>query len=114
MQKILISGRITRDLTLKHTNDNKPLVILPIAVKNNNKEANPIYLDFIVYGEMAKIHSQYLSKGSLINIEGHIYQKIKEENGKKIKINTFYADNVEYLNVKKQDLQQEETSNQLN
>lgn len=101
MQKLICTGRVTRDLELKYSQNNEPVVIIPVAVLNNNREAKSLFLDFIVYGNVAKQHAQYLGKGSLVNIEGHIYQTVKENNGKKIRSNSYYADKIEYLSMKK-------------
>lgn len=102
MQRLTCTGRITQNLELRYTNDNKPILYIPIAVINSNKEAKPLYLNFITYGEVAKIHHQYLTKGSTIYIEGHIYQTVREENGKNKRYDNYYADKIEYINVKKE------------
>lgn len=105
MQKLMCTGRVTRDLELRYSQNNEPIIIIPVAVLNNNKEAKPLFLDFFVYGNVAKQHAQYLGKGSLVNIEGHIYQTVKENNGKKVRNNNYYADKIEYLSMKKAEQQ---------
>lgn len=105
MQKLMCTGRVTRDLELRYSQNNEAIVIIPVAILNNNKEAKPLFLDFIVYGNVAKQHAQYLGKGSLVNIEGHIYQTVRENNGKKVRNNNYYADKIEYLSMKKAEQQ---------
>lgn len=113
MQRLTCTGRITQNLELRYTNDNKPILYIPIAVINSNKEAKPLYLNFIAYGEVAKIHHQYLTKGSTIYIEGHIYQTVREENGKNKRYDNYYADKVEYINVKRPKTPGEEVLEQV-
>lgn len=102
MQRLTCTGRITQNLELRYTNDNKPILYIPIAVINSNKEAKPLYLNFLVYGDVAKVHAQYLTKGSTIYIEGHIYQTVREENGKNKRYDNYYVDKIEYINVKRE------------
>lgn len=112
MQKLTCIGRITRDLELRYSNDNKPIIYLPVAVINSSKNAKPIFLDFISYGEVAKKHAQYLAKGSLVYIEAHIYQiTVENEDGTKTKKDKYYVDRIEYLNTKKS-VEQQATENQ--
>lgn len=102
MQKIMCTGRITQNLELRYSNENKPVLYIPVAVLNNSREAKPLYINFLVYGDIAKTHAQYLTKGSTIGIEGHVYQTEKDEDGKKKRYYNFYADKVEYLNIKRE------------
>lgn len=102
MQKIICTGRITQDLELRYSNDNKPILSIPVAVINSSKDAKPLYINFITYGDIAKAHHQYLTKGSTISVEGHIYQSTKEEDGKNKRYYNFYADKIEYINIKRE------------
>lgn len=101
MQKFIATGRITRDLELKYSKNNEPFVILPIAILDAKKDAQPVYINFIVYGKMAPIHCEHLGKGSLVYIEAYIYQKATIIEGKKKIENNFYATYVEYQSSSK-------------
>lgn len=103
MQKIICTARVTQNLELRYTNDNKPVLYIPVVVINSNKDAKTLYINFITYGDIAKTHAQYLTKGSTISVEGHIYQSEREEDGKTKRYYNFYADKIEYISIKRED-----------
>jgi len=113
MNKILITGRITKDIELKGT-DNK-FIANTIAVydgKDKNEQDITYFFDFKAFNYNANKLSKYATKGSKIAIEGNLRQdKWQDENGNHSKV-VVYVDSIEIMsgsieentpqNVKKQ------------
>lgn len=81
MNSISIDGRITKDLEIKMSNDNKEL--LPFTIANQRDKENTNFINCIAFGNTAKFITQYFKKGDGINIEGELSQKsYKNKEGK--------------------------------
>lgn len=85
MNKVILVGRITRDLELRKTQTGKSVLNFNVAV---NREFNKDFADFIncvAWDQTAEFMSNYLGKGSLISVEGSITTGSYEDaNGKKV------------------------------
>ncbi len=107
MQEYEIIGNITKDLKLEYSKENKPYLVIPVAVKN--KENDTTYINFVCFDKMAETHIKYLSKGDKVFIKGIIKNKVTEYQGKKTYGYTFYANQIKYLVSKNQIKKSEET-----
>lgn len=114
MNKIYITGRITKDIELKG-NDNK-FITNTIAVymgkdKNENEITN--FFDFKAFNYCANKLSSQAQKGSKIAIEGVLKTDTwEDENGKHNKV-VIYAESIEIIaDTKKEEAsqKQEETT----
>lgn len=83
INNVVLTGRITRNLELKQTNNNNSSLNITLAVERNFKDQNgQKQTDFIsckAFGKRAETIAQYCQKGDLIGITGSIqtgsYQK---------------------------------------
>ena len=108
MNKIFLTGRITKDIELKG-NENKFLnnAIAVYDGKDKNNQDITYFYDFKAFNYTATKLSSRAQKGSKIAIEGTLKQdKWEDENGKHSKV-VVYVDQVEIIQEFKQ--QQEET-----
>lgn len=74
MNKVILLGRITKDLELKNIN-NKALCSFSIAVnKKYKKDGEPTadFINIVTFGKTAEFVSKWFSKGSPILISGRI------------------------------------------
>jgi len=110
MNKIYLTGRITKDIELKGT-ENKFLINTIAVYDGKDKDQNDItyFFDFKAFNYNANKLSKYATKGSKIAIEGVLKQdKWEDENGKKSKV-LIYAENIELIaDTKKEERQEEE------
>lgn len=110
MNKIFLTGRITKDIELKG-NDNKFLsnTIAVYDGKDKNNQDITYFYDFKAFNYCATKLSSQAQKGSKIAIEGSLKQdKWEDESGKHSKI-VVYVDQVEIIQEQpKQDKPQEE------
>lgn len=75
MNKVILMGRITRDLELKYSQTTEPIAVLKfnLAVARKFKKENENNVDFIncvAFGKTAEFISKYFTKGKLIAIIG--------------------------------------------
>lgn len=79
MNSITLMGRITKDLELKYSNNNKPYCNFCLAVKRKEKDE----VDFInctVWNKQAENLVKYQNKGSRILVNGSLrIEKINEK-----------------------------------
>lgn len=103
---LIAIGRITKDIEIRYTNSNKPIVNIYLAI--NNGKDDTTFLPIIMYGKMAEAANQYCKKGDLIGV----YATIKNNNwedkqGKKHYDYTFIANKVSFLSSKAKEIKEE-------
>ncbi len=110
MNKVIIIGRNTKEIELKMTASQTPVVEFSVAVKRTFKNANGEYeSDFfncVAFSKLAETISRYVRKGDLIGVEGRLQTRNYTNNeGRKIYVTEIMVDNVEFLQPKKQEEQ---------
>ena len=101
MNSIIIHGRITRDIEMVYTNNDKPIAIAKFAVavdrnfKDKNGEKVTDFFNCVSFGKQAEVFEKYFKKGDGITIQGEMqnnrYKNKEGENRDKweIKIDKF-------------------------
>lgn len=110
MNKILITGRITKDIELKEYGDLK-VVNNTIAVyggKDKDNQEITYFFDFKAFNYVANKLSSQCQKGVKIAIEGVLKQDKWDDNGQAKSKVVIYADNVEIIKEFKQDKPEEQ------
>ena len=104
MNKIVITGRVTKDIELKYTSNNNPVCEFSIAVNRIGQEQ----ADFIncqAWNTQAENLTKYQGKGSLIGVEGSLrVDKFQDKEGKDRYKTYVLVSNIEYLGTKKEDV----------
>lgn len=96
MNKCNLIGRITKDLELRHTKNNKQVCEFTIATNRiNGKEAD--FITCQVWDKQAQNLVEYQGKGSLIGVSGEIRTESYEISGKKHYKIYVIVNQVEYL-----------------
>lgn len=78
LNKVFIIGRITADIELRATASNQPVASFSVATnrvwndKSGQKQESTEFHNVVVWGRQAELASQFLSKGSLVMIEGRL------------------------------------------
>ena len=115
LNKVILIGRITRDLELRHTQSGIANVSFSLAVdkglsrqKREEFEAqNRPTADFprvVVWGQMAENLTRYCGKGSQIAVVGRIETgSYEDKDGKMVYTTDIIAENVEFLSKSTQD-----------
>ena len=77
MNKIMLIGRLTRDVEMRYSsnNNNTAVARYTLAVNRQYKRENEQEADFlrcIAFGRTAELAEQYLAKGMKVAVEGRI------------------------------------------
>ena len=84
MNKISLNGRLTRDVSILTTQNNKTLGYMTLAVKRiHSKEPLADFIDCQIWGPLAKTISENFTKGDPIIVHGSLNSFTKEIDGKK-------------------------------
>ncbi len=90
INRVVLSGNLTRDPEVRTTQSGMPVMSLGVAVndrrKNNQTGEWEDYANFIdctMFGNRAQSVSQYLSKGQRVMIEGKLRYSTWERDGQK-------------------------------
>lgn len=108
MNNVSIIGRITKDIELRYTESQIPIVSMFVAIGNGkDKDGNDRPADFpkvYVYEKQAENISKYCHKGSLIGVSGRIKTRSwDKEDGTKGYETYIVARQVQFLESKKED-----------
>lgn len=96
MNKVLLIGRITKDLELRETKTGKKVCEFTIATNRvNGKDAN--FIDCMLWDKQAENLVKYQGKGSLVGVSGELRTETYELNDKKHYKTFVLVNNIEYL-----------------
>ncbi|MCE5202631.1 MAG: single-stranded DNA-binding protein [Coriobacteriales bacterium] len=105
INKVIITGNLTRDPELRATGSGMSVLKLGVAVNDRRKnqstgewEEVPNYVDVTVFGNRAEPLSRFLSKGSRVAIEGRLrWSQWETPQGEKRNKLEVVADEVEFM-----------------
>lgn len=102
INRVILTGRIGKDVDLRYTQSGKAVASFTLAVTNSFDRERPYWIPCTVWGKSAENCAQYLGKGSMAGIDGRISTRSYEnQDGKKVYITEVVADRVEFLDSKK-------------
>lgn len=104
INRVVLVGRITKELELKKTPSGASVLGYTLAVNRIRKADGQPDADFIncvTWNKQAENMAQYLHKGSLIGIEGRIQTRSYDDaNGRKVYVTEVLTDSVQFLESK--------------
>lgn len=107
MNKVLLLGRLGQDVELKHTPSGKSVANFSLATSESYKDQSGQKQDktewhkIVVWGKVAELCNQYLSKGSQVLVEGKLQTRSWEDkDGNKRYTTEINATNVQFLGAK--------------
>ena len=105
MNIAILIGRLTKDTELRYTTTGTAVAQNTIAVnrpKRDEKEETD-FINIVVWGKQAENFSKYCSKGNLVALKGRIQTRTyDDQNGQKRYITEVVADNIQFLESKKE------------
>ena len=113
MNKVVLIGRLTRDLELRKTAAGTSFVRFTIAVDRRVAQGQEKQADFIgcvAWNRTAELMTQYLHKGSLIALEGRIRTGSYDKEGQRVYTTEVVAVSVQFLEPKSAGTQRSEYS----
>lgn len=102
INRVVLIGRLTKDITLKKTNSGKTTTSFTLAVDRRGKDAGADFISCRAWEKTAELLASYCGKGSQIGIEGHIVTGSYDDTatGKKIYTTDVYVDGLTFLDSK--------------
>ncbi len=90
LNKVMIIGNLGRDPEMRYTPSGKPVTSFSVAVSRSwvkpegDRTETTDWFNVVAWGRLAEICSQYLTKGSLVYVEGRLETRSWEaDNGQK-------------------------------
>lgn len=107
MNKTILTGRLTKDVEMKSTQNGTQIVRFTLAVdrkqsKDKEKEKSADFISCVAYARIAELVHQYCRKGHKIGIIGHIQTGSYERDGKRVYTTDVIVDELEFIESKKQ------------
>ena len=100
MNKVILSGRLTRDPEVRYANSGTTTARFSVACDRRFKSEGQPTADFIncvAFGKTAEFIEKYFTKGSGIELEGRIQTgSYDNQEGKKVYTTDVYVENVEF------------------
>jgi single-strand DNA-binding protein len=105
INRVVLVGRLTRDPEIKYTPSGVAMATMGIAVdkgisKENQREGEPTanFFNVVAWRHSAEFASNYLSKGRLVAIDGHLQQRSwVDQQGQKRSVVEVVADRLQGL-----------------
>ena len=101
INRVVLVGRLTRDIDLRKTPNGASVVQFTIACNRRVKQQGQPDADFIscvAWNRVADLMAQYLHKGALIGVEGRIQTRSYDDrDGKRVYVTEVVADSVQFL-----------------
>ena len=107
VNNVILTGRLTKNLELRQTSTGKSMTYFNLAVnrnfKNEQGEQTADFINCVAFGKQAENMTRFLTRGSLIAVEGRISTRNFQGNdGKTVYVTEVVVGNVTFLESKKQ------------
>ena len=113
INRVIISGNLTRDPELRATAGGMQVMSLGVAVNDRKKNAQtgewedyPNFVDCTMFGTRAESLARFLSKGTKVAIEGKLRWSQWERDGQKRSKLEVIVDDLEFMSSRQQAAQQ--------
>jgi single-strand DNA-binding protein len=114
VNKVCLTGRITKNIELKYNQNNVAITSFTLAVtrkfKNQNGEYESDFINCIAYKSTAELLNKYVKKGDLLGIEGRIQTRnYEDKDGKRVYVTEVIVDSIDFLQSRKDESKQKTT-----
>lgn len=100
MNKVYLSGNLTKDPTVRYTPSGKAYARMAIAVNRPFSKDTTDFFNLLAWEKRAETMGEYLKKGSRILVEGRIQTNSYEKDGVKYNGVEIVVDNFEFAGGK--------------
>jgi len=99
MNKVILIGRLTKDVELRYTQSGLAVGSFTLAVDRSfSKEKETDFIPVVVWRKQAENCAKYIGKGSLVAIDGRMQvRSYDSKEGQRRWITEVIADNVKFL-----------------
>ena len=103
VNRVTLTGRLTRDPELRYTGNGSPVTTLRIAcsrkyrTRAGDTKEDTLFIDVVAWERTAEICAQYLGKGRPVYVEGRLQSRSWEKDGQKRNTIEMVADRVQFM-----------------
>ncbi len=102
INRVVLVGRITREVSLRKTQSGRSVASFTIACNRRFQSANgeqqADFISCVAWGQTADFMAQYITKGTLIGVEGRIQTRNYDDaNGRRVYVTEVVCDSVQRL-----------------
>ena len=84
MNKVILHGRLARDVDLRTTNSGKSVAQVNLAVNRRGKDGGADFIPLVIWGQLAETFARYFYKGREVLVEGRMQvRNYDDKNGNK-------------------------------
>ena len=110
MNKIILIGRLSRDVEVRYTTSNRACASFNIAVNrtytNQEGQREADFINIVAWDKLGENVSKYTHKGSLVAVEGRLQVRSYEnQEGRRIYVTEVVASTVQFLESKEKNEQ---------
>ncbi len=105
MNKVFLSGNLTRDPEVRYAQSGKAFSRMGIAINRRYKDQEQTdFFNIVAFDKTAEFCGKYLRKGSRVLVEGRL-KSSSYENKDGVKVNTvdIWIDNIEFAGAKREE-----------
>lgn len=104
MNKVILSGNLTRDPEVRYTQNGKAYARMGLAVNRPYSKDAVDFFNLLAWDKTAEFCGKYLKKGSRVFVEGRLQtSKYKDKDGTERTAVDITVDNIEFGDSKRQD-----------
>lgn len=102
LNNVTLVGRLTKDVEVRKTKDEKSISTITLAVNVGKDEVN--FFDCVILGDKVDNLAKYCKKGALIGVTGSLHQrKYTRKDGSQNSVIEILVNNIEYLSSKEKE-----------
>lgn len=112
LNQVVLVGRLTKELELKESEEDKKYTKINLAVgrsyKNANGEYETDFIDCVLFNNIAENTCQWCHKGDIVGVKGRLQtREIEKEDGTKFYKLEVIAEKVTFLSSKSKQINEE-------
>lgn len=100
MNKVVLIGRLTKDIEIRSTQTGKPVAAFSLAVDRRGKDAGADFINCVAWNQTAEAMNRYLHKGSKIAVVGRIQTRTYDGRDGKRYVTEVIVNEVDFLDTK--------------
>ena len=104
MNKVIMSGRLTKDPTVRYSTEGKGVASFSIATERRFKRDGEPTADFfycVCFGKTAELIEKYFTKGKQILICGEVRnEEYTNKDGQKVRTTKIYVEEINFMGEK--------------
>lgn len=118
INNVVLIGRLTRDVDLRHTSQNQAVGQFTLAVnrnfKNQNGEYDADFINCVIWGKSAENFANWTKKGNLVGITGRVQTRNYEnQQGQRVYVTEVVAESFQLLEKRDNSANQNSMAEQM-